>query len=157
MSFVIRVLASRDKDAVMDILRDTPEFELAEVPIAEEVLDSYLVNPGEDYQALVAEENGLVVGYICFGTIPLTAAAWDIYWLAVRRGQRGRGLGRALLAGAEDKIKLAGGYLVLIETSSKPSYLSTRRFYRRNGYHEASRIRDFYALGDHRVTFAKRV
>ena len=141
----------------MDISRETPEFEPAEVPVAEEVLGAYLVSPGEDYQALVAEENGVVVGYICFGDIPLTVAAWDIYWLAVWSGWRGRGVGRALLAEAEGRIKQGGGYLVLIETSSKPNYLLTRRFYRKNGYSEASRIKDFYAPGDHRVTFAKRI
>ena len=141
----------------MDILRSTPEFEPAEIPVAEEVLDSYLASSGEDYQALVAEENGTVVGYICFGTIPLTAAAWDIYWLAVQCGWRRLGVGRTLLSEAEGQIKRTGGYLVLIETSSKPNYLPTRRFYRKNAYHQASLIRDFYATGDHRVTFAKRL
>lgn len=157
MSFIIRPLFPRDKDEVMDLLRDTPEFEPAEVPVAEEVLDAYLLSPSDGYLALVAEEEGVVAGYICFGAIPLTVAAWDIYWLAVRRGRRGRGVGRELLARAEKQIQEAGGGLILIETSSKPNYLPTRRFYRRNGYGEAARIRDFYAPGDHRVTFAKRL
>jgi len=141
----------------MDILLDTPEFEPAEVPVAEEVLDVYLDSPGTEYQALVAEENGVIVGYISYGTIPLTAAAWDVYWLVVRRGWRGRGVGCTLLVEAERMIKGVGGYLVLIETSSKPNYLPTRRFYRKNGYCKVSIIRDFYAIGDHRVTFAKRL
>jgi len=140
----------------MDILHDTPEFEPAEIPVAEEVLDAYLVNPGESYQVLVAKDRDIVVGYICFGAIPLTVAAWDIYWLAVRRGWRRQGVGQSLLAEAEGQIKKAAGYLVLIETSSKLDYLPTRRFYRQNGYREAARIRDFYAPGDHGVTFAKR-
>ncbi len=157
MALSIRPMTACDKPAVMVIFNDTPEFEPEEVPVAEEVLDCYLASPGQGYQALVAEENDGIVGYICFGSTPLTAATWDIYWLVVSRLQRGRGVGGALLAEAEKAIKQAGGYLLLIETSSKPNYLPTRRFYRRNGYHRVSRIEDFYAPGDHRITFAKRL
>jgi len=157
MSFAIRIMSPCDKGSVMDILLDTPEFEPMEVPVAEEVMDAYLDNPGIDYKALVAEENGVIVGYICFGAVPLTIASWDVYWLVSKRGWRGRGVGHSLLTEAERQIKETGGYLVLIETSSKPAYLPTRRFYRNNGYRRASLIRDFYALGDHRITFAKRL
>ena len=145
-----------DKPDVMAILRNTPEFEPEEVPVAEEVIDSYLVSPGEGYQCLAAAEDGTVIGYICFGSTPLTIATWDIYWMAVAWGNRGRGIGRMLLAEAENAIKQARGHLVLIETSSKPNYLPTRRFYRKNGYRQAGRIEDFYAPGDHRITFEKR-
>ena len=41
----IRPLAKEDKQAIMQILRDTPEFNPAQVVVAEEVLDSYLQNP----------------------------------------------------------------------------------------------------------------
>ena len=154
--FKIRSLVSGDKTAVMAIIKDTPEFELSEVPVAEEVLESYLFSPGEGYRALVAEEDALVSGYIIYGSTPLTSATWDIYWMAVSFTKRGQGIGRTLLSEAEHDIKAAGGKLILIETSSKPNYLPTRRFYRNGGYRQASRIKDFYAPGDHRITFEKR-
>ena len=154
---IIRPMTARDKSSVMAILHGTSEFEPGEVPIAEEVIDSYLISPGEGYQTLVAAEGGAVSGYICFGSTPLTAATWDIYWMAVASAKRGRGIGRALLAEAENSIRKAKGRLILIETSSKPNYLPTRRFYRKQGYRQASRIKDFYATGDHRITFEKRI
>ena len=156
MSLTIRPMTAYDKPAVMSILRDTPEFDPAEIPVAEEVIDCYLTSPGEGYQALVAE-NDRVSGYICFGSTPLTVATWDIYWMAVAKAERGRGIGRAMLSQAEIQILKAGGRLILIETSSKPNYLNTRRFYRHNGYRQVARIRDFYAPGDHRITFEKIV
>jgi ribosomal protein S18 acetylase RimI-like enzyme len=157
MALNVRPLTSTDKPLVMAIIQDTPEFEPGEVPVAEEVLDSYLFSPGEGYLAFIAEEDGEFAGYIIFGSTPLTAATWDIYWMAVARARRGKGIGRALLSRAEEAIAVGGGKLVLIETSSKPSYLPTRRFYRKSGYRQASRIRDFYAHGDHRITFEKRL
>jgi ribosomal protein S18 acetylase RimI-like enzyme len=156
MTVNIRPMTAYDKPVIMAILKDTPEFEPDEVPVAEEVLDSCLINPSEGYQSFIAEEDGEVGGYICFGSTPLTAATWDVYWMAVARSKRGRGLGRSLLNEAERSIKKAGGKLVLIETSSKPNYLPTRRFYRKNGYRQVGRIKDFYAPGDHRITFEKR-
>ena len=157
MPLTIRAMTAADKPAVMALLRDTPEFEPSEVPVAEEVLDCYLASPGEGYRTLVAEDSAEVIGYICFGSTPLTAATWDIYWMAVARQRRGQGAGYMLLRQAEKDIKQAGGRLILIETSSKPNYLPTRRFYRRQGYRQVSRIRDFYAPGDHRITFEKRL
>ena len=153
----IRPLTRRDKPGVMAIIKNTPEFEPGEVPVAEEVLDSYLFSPGEGYQAMVAEDDGEVSGYIIYGSTPLTAATWDIYWTAVSKSKRGKGIGRSLLQEAERAINQAGGRLILIETSSKPNYLATRRFYRKSGYRQACRIKDFYAPGDHRITFEKRL
>jgi ribosomal protein S18 acetylase RimI-like enzyme len=157
VAVTLRPMEAADKPAFMALLEATPEFEPAEIPIAEEVLDCYLVSPGRDYQALAAEKDGRFVGYICYGSTPLTESTWDIYWMAVQQSMRGHGVGTALLHEAEERIKTLGGHLVLIETSSKPNYLPTRRFYRRHNYKQISRIKDFYAPGDHLVTFEKRV
>lgn len=157
MPCAIRPMTSRDKPAVMSLLRATPEFEPEEIPVAEEVLDCYLASPGQDYQTLVTEKDGAIIGYICFGSTPLTMATWDIYWMAVAQEYRGQGIGGSLLKRAEERIKRAGGYLILVETSSKPSYRLTRYFYRKHGYKQSGRIKDFYSLGDHKLTFEKRV
>ena len=149
-------MTKADKTALMALLRDTPEFEPAEIPIAEEVIDCYLDCPGRDYCITAAVEGRRLIGYICWGQTPLTASTWDIYWMAVTQDRRGAGIGSELLANAEEGIKKTGGTLALIETSSKPNYLNTRRFYLRKGYKRVSCIRDFYAPGDHRIIFEKR-
>jgi ribosomal protein S18 acetylase RimI-like enzyme len=149
-------MAARDKPQLMALLADTPEFEAAEIPVAEEVIDIYLECPGRDYKITIAEVSSKIVGYICFGQTPLTMTTWDIYWMAVARDKRGMGIGAGLLKSAEEGIQKAGGKLALIETSSKPNYLNTRRFYLKKGYKRISRIRDFYAPGDHRLLFEKR-
>lgn len=154
---VIRLLSADDKEAVMRLLGSTPEFDTSEVEVAEEVVDCYLANPGEGYQALVADDGGRITGFICFGQTPLTTSTWGIYWLAVDRITRSRGIGGALLRRAEATIGEKGGHLILIETSSKHNYLATRRFYRKKGYHRCCRIKDFYAAGDHLIIFEKRL
>jgi ribosomal protein S18 acetylase RimI-like enzyme len=151
-------MTSRDKPAIMQILQATPEFKPDEVVVAEEILDSYLSDPsGSGYHVLVAEVGSSVVGYICYGSTPLTEGTWDMYWLAVAANEQRRGIGRALLALAEGKIKEAQGRLAIIETSSKPEYEKTRRFHYSQGYQVVGRISDFYAPGDDKLIFQKRL
>jgi len=158
ISLRIRPMTGEDKPAIMRILSTTPEFKPSEVVVAEEVLDSYLNDStGTGYYTNVAEINSVIVGYICYGSTPLTESTWDIYWMAVTRNVQGKGVGRALLAGAENEIREMGGRLILIETSSKPDYARTQRFYQLQGYDLACRIVDFYATGDDKLIFQKRL
>jgi len=149
-------MVAGDKPGIMDILRETSEFDKEEIPVAEEIIDLYLESPGEFYVITVAKDGNTPLGYICFGPTPLTKSTWDIYWMAVRKEKRGLGIGGELLRFAEENICFNGGTLALVETSSKQNYLRTRRFYRGNGYRRTARILDFYSPGDHLFIFEKR-
>jgi predicted N-acetyltransferase YhbS len=154
----IRPMTGHDKQAIMQILKTTPEFTPEEVLVAEEVIDSYLHEPsGSGYSVLVAEIDSSIVGYVCYGPTPLTKGTWDQYWVAVDPKEQGKGIGHALVSSFEEKIKEANGRLILIETSSKPSYEKTRRFHRNQGYDLISRVPDFYEPGDDRLILQKRL
>jgi len=158
MTANIRLFTKKDKPVVMGILRSMPEFKPAEVTVAEEVIDSYLADTSRSgYHILVAEVDSTVAGYICYGPAPLTEGTWDIYWIVVTPEKQGQGIGSALIAFAEGKIRGAGGRLVLVETSSKPQYEETRRFYQHQGYELICRISDFYAPGDDKLVLQKRL
>jgi ribosomal protein S18 acetylase RimI-like enzyme len=154
----VRPLTSDDKPAIIQMLGKIPEFTPAEVDVADEVLDSYLRDSIKSgYHAFVAEVGSSIAGYICYGPTPLTKGTWDIYWLAVAPEQQKQGIGKVLLTFAEDGIKKSKGRLILIETSSKPEYETTRRFYQAQGYELACRIVDFYAAGDDKLVFQQRL
>jgi ribosomal protein S18 acetylase RimI-like enzyme len=147
-----------DKPAIIQMLRNMAEFKPAEVVVAEEVLDDYLRDPVRSgYHVFVAEIDSLVAGYICYGPTPLTESTWDIYWLAVTPDQQSQGIGKSLLAFSEEKIKESKGTIVVVETSSKTEYESSRRFYRAQGYEIVCSIADFYAPGDDKIIFLKRL
>lgn len=158
MAVSIRPMLKRDKPALMKMLRATPEFTPAEVVVAEEVIDSYLLKPhGSGYNIMVAHEDPAINGYICYGATPLASGTWDIYWIAVSADKQGRGIGERLLTFAEDKIAEVKGRLIVIETSSQPQYEKTRRFYLKHGYEVIGRIPDFYAPGDDKLILQKRL
>jgi ribosomal protein S18 acetylase RimI-like enzyme len=148
----------KDKPALMQILRNTPEFKATEVVVAEEVIDSYLNDPANSgYSIQLAEEGTAIMGYICYGPTPLTDGTWDLYWEAVDREKQGQGIGDALIKAAERATRKAKGRIAVIETSSTPAYEKTRRFYLSHGYKIVARIPDFYSPGDDKVILQKRL
>jgi ribosomal protein S18 acetylase RimI-like enzyme len=151
-------MVRKDKSTIMDILRALPEFTSEEVVVAEELIDAYLESSSiSEYLVLVAEVDAVVTGYVCYGPTPLTKGTWDVYWIAVDPGGQGQGVGRALMAFTEDRIKESQGRLVLVETSGRPDYAKTRRFYNSLEYTEAARVADFYAPGDDKLILEKRL
>ena len=157
MTVNIRPMAEGDMTVITRILQSTSEFTPTEVKVALELIDLYLkYSVGSDYHVLVAEIDNTPAGYICFGPTPLTEGTWDIYWMAVNPEKQRQGIGRRLLNDSEDGILKAQGRLILIETSSKPEYDKTRKFYESCGYEIIARIPDFYTPGDDKVVFQKR-
>ncbi|MFA4926226.1 MAG: GNAT family N-acetyltransferase [Candidatus Aminicenantales bacterium] len=154
---MVRPLTNTDRERVMDIIRATRFFVPDEIKVAEELIDIYLSQPDQqDYQIVVIEDqSGKVTGYMTYGPTPLTEGTWDLYWIAVSPEVQGQGYGQLLVRYLENEVKKKGGRLVMIETSSQPKYLPTRKFYEKLGYREMARIPDFYRPGDDRVIFGK--
>lgn len=153
----MRELRHSDLPELHRILIDTAAFTPAEVECAMELLEIVLKEPTQkDYIVAIAEDQGKVAGYVLWGPVPLTEGNYDIYWIATDPAVQGKGLGRKLLFHAEACALDRGARLVCLETSSQGSYERTRRFYDQAGYLEESRIRDFYRIGDDRITYVKR-
>ena len=151
-------MTADDRPVIADLLRRTSEFNAMDVTVAEELIDTYLMNPVESgYHIQVIEADGKTAGYVCYGEAPLTEGSWDVYWIAVAPEEQGKGLGKALLKAAEDSARAARGRLLFIETSSKPEYERTRQFYYSQHYQFICQITDYYTTGDDKVIFQKRL
>lgn len=144
------------RSAAEAILRGTAVFREDEIAVAMEVLDSFFARPGQDYSAVGAfADGGELLGFGIFGPTPCTLGTWDLYWLAVAKRSQGTGLGTLLLREVERTAGRLNARLLLIETSSRPSYDPTRAFYLKRGYREVARIPDFYEAADDRVIYSK--
>jgi len=148
-----------DLVAVRRIVESTGFFRADEVAIAVELVEERLQRglAASGYHFVLADRGGATVGYACYGPIPCTLTSWDLYWIAVDRACHGEGLGRLLLEAAERDIRAQGGKAVYIETSDKPQYEATRRFYAACGYRLEHVFADFYAPGDGKAVYSKRV
>ncbi len=151
------MLASH-RPRVEAILGATGAFSEEEVDVALELFDdAFGAAPSGDYEFRGVYRGEELAGYACFGAAPGTVGTYDLYWIATDPALHGAGYGRALLSGVERALTERGARLVVAETSSRDSYAATRGFYARCGYEAAATVADFYAPGDGRVLYTKRV
>jgi GNAT superfamily N-acetyltransferase len=159
MTFRIRPILSCDRGDIGLLIEGTGVFKPHEVDVALELVDVFLTKPEQDdyHPVVLVEEDGTVAAYACFGKNPMTAGTFDLYWLATRADRHGQGYGRAIVAFVEERVREMGGYLLVIETSSKESYGSTRLFYDKIGCTLAAQLPDYYDLGDDKLVYLKRL
>jgi ribosomal protein S18 acetylase RimI-like enzyme len=167
-------MSPKDRPGITRILEATRVFRSEEIDIAVELFDSVFgahagadgaisedtVTPpaNSDYYFLGAftpEEE--LAGFACYGPTPGSDRTYDLYWIAVDPAVQGSGCGTILLNEVERRLKGLNARMVVVETSSRSDYGSSRRFYIQRGYVEAARARDFYAPADDRITYTKRL
>ncbi len=153
---MIELAIESDGAAIDEISRQVGVFSPDEVACVGELWDVYRTRGhAGGYSFLVYRANGRTLGYACFGFHTLTQGVYDLYWIAVHPDAQGQGVGRALLAQVESRVLERGGYMLLIETSSLPTYAPARRFYETAGYRREALIEHFYAPGDGLVLYSK--
>jgi ribosomal protein S18 acetylase RimI-like enzyme len=131
----------------------------AEVLLGGVLDDLHAGRLGEGHQAHVwaNDETGVPEGWVYLAPTFKADGVWDLWWIGVGPQVQGAGVGGALLRSIEGLVRDAGGRLLIIETSSTPPLAPARRFYTRRGYQLCGTIPDFYAAGDDKVIFAKRL
>jgi ribosomal protein S18 acetylase RimI-like enzyme len=150
-------LGAQHRDRVAEILGATGAFTASEIDVALELFDDGMQST-ESYELIgVFDETSALRGYACWGPTPGTDRGYDLYWIAVDPAAHGSGWGSTLMREVEDRLRERDARLLVVETSSRSSYGATRLFYERRGYLERARVRGFYAEGDDRVIFTKRL
>lgn len=156
----IRAAEKADRAAIEGLLAESKEFRPDEAACALELFDESFEGDGrdEDYHFACAEAEGKgIIGFVCWGKIPLTKAACDLYWIAMAPAHRRSGVGKRMLRHLEGVLRERAITLLVAETSSLPAYAQARAFYLKEGFAEESRIADFYAPGDDRIIYCKRL
>lgn len=97
------------------------------------------------------------LGVAYYAPAPATDRTWYLTMIAVRADVQGQGRGAALMRHAEEALRTSGQRVLLVETSGLPSFARTRAFYRKCGYDEEARIREYYTVGEDMVLFRKQL
>lgn len=151
-------LRASDPGDIEQLVRETGFFSAEEITIARELADDGVANgPASHYRFVIADRDGALLGYTCFGPIPGTRSGWDLYWIAVQNEAQGQHLGRDLLEITERAVQAAGGNRLYAETSSRARYEPTRAFYLRRGYTVAAQLPEFYGPGDDKLVYSKLI
>ena len=153
----IRPIEKKDREPLAALIRRIETFSQEEIQCAIELVDLALTPNNPDYTILVADRDGSLVGYACYGATPMTEGTFDLYWIASDPAVRGQGIGASLIAGMEGDLRRRNARVIRVETSATEAYGPTRGFYASMKYTEEARFRDFYKVGDDLIILAKRL
>jgi ribosomal protein S18 acetylase RimI-like enzyme len=155
---MIRETRLEDTSALLAITQGTDMFQPADVEALQAVLHDYHHSEySEEHCCVTYEQDGQVIGFAYYAPASMTDRTWYLWWIVVSKQIQARGIGGQLLRHVEDDLRSQRGRLLLLETSSLPSYELTRRFYLKNGYDILAVLKDYYADGHDMVVFRKRL
>ncbi|MEM8554730.1 MAG: GNAT family N-acetyltransferase [Pseudomonadota bacterium] len=118
-----------------------------------EMLDPFWAERPDAGLWFTAKIEGRAVGFTYLAPEPMTDGTWNMRALAVLPFGQGQGLARALCRHSVRHLAGIGARLLVVDTSGRHEFAVARRFYGAIGYKEVSRIPDFWAAGDDKVTF----
>lgn len=145
-----------DVEKIRDLVTATTKFSEEEITISAELVSERIEKGrASGYDFVLAEEQGRLVGYACYGLIPGSEISFDLYWIAVHPDGQNHGLGQQILARTEQAIRRRGGKQLFADTSDTDSYVPTRAFYERTGFVLSAKFPDFYRPGDGKVIYVK--
>jgi len=155
---MIRASIPADTPGLVELAHSTRVFKPLEIQALREVLDDYFAGNREaGHGCITHESNGQVDGFAYFAPTAMTDRTWELYWIAVAPAKHGSGIAGELLRHVEAEVLRRQGRMLFIDTSALPSYDRTRAFYLKHGYEIAGILRDWYADGDDKVIFRKRL
>lgn len=152
MSITIRSTISDDLPALRVLLDETELFPGEMLP---DMIAGYLAGEDPDAVWLSALDGRGVAGFCYCVPEQMAEGAWNMLAIAVAPAVQGTGAGSALVHALEAELTTRGARILIADTSSDANFAATRKFYAAKGYDEEARIRDFWATGDHKITYWK--
>ncbi|BAY87139.1 acetyltransferase, GNAT family protein [Calothrix parasitica NIES-267] len=152
---IIRPAKPNDADSIMSLAEAIGLFEGEELEELGGMLAGYFEGSlGEGHSWMVCDDGG-VVGVAYFAPEQYADGVYNLYFIAVHPKSQGKGYGTTIINHVEKTLTEQKVRLLLVETSGLPNFENTRKFYRKQGYEEEARIREFYKAGDDKIIFRK--
>jgi GNAT superfamily N-acetyltransferase len=157
MISVSKGIIAEERTIIEDILKSTGFFYDFEIEIAMGLVDVTIDSGSEDcgYYWMKLYDDNHLVAIANYVKNSFSVHSWDLYWIAVHQDLRHNRLGSVLLKAVEDDIRKSGGKILWLDTSGRPLYEPTERFYTKNGYTLQASLKDFYAPGDPKQVYSK--
>jgi ribosomal protein S18 acetylase RimI-like enzyme len=157
MSTFRSIPSPADATAVRKLVEETGAFSSIEAGWTSEIIETALRNPASGYFFQFADGAQGLEGFTCYGPIDGTANRYDLYWIAVSPKAQGKGLGNRLLAESVADARKRGATHMFIDTSTRNDYAAARRLYESQGFEPMGVLVDFYADGDSKALFGRKL
>lgn len=151
---MIRPATSNDIPSMKQLLST---IELFPPEMLEAQMEGYLNDKDSKDLWYIHESNEVVIGFCYSASEQLTDNTYNLIAVGVRKDQQGKGIGKSLMTYVESELSKIGGRILIVDTSGTDDFVLTRKFYKDLGYTKEAVIRDYWAEGDDKVTFWKRL
>ena len=152
---MIRSVTPDDKKALIGIASAVDLFSPQELEEFVGMLTEYFDGNLGHNHFWITYDDGEPIGVAYYAPEPYACGTWNLYFIAVHPDRQGEGWGGKLLQYVEEALTARGERILLVETSGLPNFERTREFYRKHGYNQEARIREFYKAGDDKIIFRK--
>jgi GNAT superfamily N-acetyltransferase len=152
---MIRPITPNDKTALMVLAEASGLFEANQTEELAQMLDQHFDRESESQDLWFTDDDYGLVGMAYVAPERMTDGTWNLYLLAIHPDRQRQGRGAALLHHIEQALTDRGERILLVETSGQDDFEYVRVFYRKNGYAEEGRIREFYTVGVDKIIFRK--
>lgn len=149
----IRPAVRQDIEAIGIIAGDTDLFP---PDMLDAMIAGYLSETNQDIW-FVGELGAHVVTFGFCEPERMTHRTWNLLAIGVDPTFQGQGCGTQMMTYLEQQLSKTLQRVLIVETMGTPELAKTREFYRKNGYTEEARIREFYEAGADKVVFWKHL
>jgi ribosomal protein S18 acetylase RimI-like enzyme len=156
----IELARPSDESQIIQVAEKTGVFSGEELSVLREILGVYYhPGPNDAYEFVVYRDGSAdsVAGFGCYGPIPMADRIWDMYWLGVDPAQQGKGIGNLIMKTVEEDLAKRGARTIYLETSDSDHYRAARNLYERRAYERIAHFPDYYAVGEGKVIFRKKL
>lgn len=152
---MIRPIQPEDTPALLSLAEATGLFDADSSEELRKILGDYFNGDIHHNHFWITDDDMGLVGVAYYAPERMTQGTWNLYLIAIHPDHQGKGRGTALLRYVEQALREHGERLLLVETSGLDSFERTRAFYRKCGYEEEARVRDFYTTNEDKIVYRK--
>ncbi|MFO1039176.1 MAG: GNAT family N-acetyltransferase [Geminicoccaceae bacterium] len=150
----IRPLTAAHLSSLMSVI---DELGLFPSDMLDDMTAPFLTGTAPDDLWFVAMDGEVACAVAYCAPERMTDGTWNLFLIAVRENRQGQGVGARLTRHVERTLAERGARILLVETSGLPAFERARAVYRRLGFVEEARIREFYAEAEDKVVFWKKL
>ena len=154
MNVVIRHIKDTD---ITDLKKVLDSSQLFPSHLLEGMIHEYLTNTSSKEIWFTAEDKGKAISLGYCAPERLTEGTFNLYAIAVDKAYQGKGIGKQMMNYIERTLLQNGNRILIVETSGDPSFHQTREFYGKCNYVRQAVIPEFYAKGEDKVIFWKKL
>ncbi|MDG2989689.1 GNAT family N-acetyltransferase [Candidatus Synechococcus calcipolaris G9] len=152
---MIRLTTPNDTNALLALAEATGLFESNQIEELAQMLNQHFSDKTDSQGMWFSDHDNELVGIAYVAPERMTEGTWNLYLIAIHPNHQRQGRGAALLRHIEQMLTKHGERVLLVETSGLKDFEYVRAFYRKSGYDEEARIREFYKAGDDKIIFRK--